>query len=265
MSSLLKKTWLIFYILAFGGLLTLIISTYLKHNELENNLKNEQRYATQLFNSHISSAFFQFEIMLDLISYEYSFQKSLQIDVIDNILARGPLLVGFSLFTPDGSLQFSSSSLQSAHFSNLLTSKKKNSWFQQTLTHNNMAIGRPYYLKEIKKWIIPIRKRITNPQGKVIGVIVSGLDIQALSMQWNDGTDGQRILQATIDNGLYRIIRANVALNKYEQIYKFPVPEEHIKQIEKQLALQNLSIDKLRLSGETAQLQIQIEEKNLYN
>jgi len=264
MSSLLKKTWLIFYILAFSGLLTLITSTYLKHNELEHNLKTEQRYVTQLFDSHISSAFFQFETMLDLISYEFSFGESLQIDVIDNILARGPLLVGFALFNTDGTLQSSSSNLHAVRFPNLLQSNETKPWFQETLTTNKMTIGRPYYLKAIKKWVIPIRKSIINAQGEVTGVIASGLDIQALSTQWDDGTNGQRTIQATLDNGLYRILRAGVPLNKYEQIYNTPVSEKNINKLEKQLAKQDLSVHKLRASGETAQLQVHIKESNLY-
>ncbi len=120
MSSLLRKTWLIFYIITFSGLLTLLTASYLKYHELEHGLKNDHYYVTQLFNSHISSAFFQFEAMLDLIIYEYSHQESLEIDVITEILSKSDLLIGFAIFNPDGSLQSASRNLRSVKLPNLL-------------------------------------------------------------------------------------------------------------------------------------------------
>ena len=78
MNSLLKKTWLIFYILAFTGLIVFFAASCIKYDELENDLQTEQRYVTKLFDSHISSSFSQFEAMLEMIGHEYTFQKDLK-------------------------------------------------------------------------------------------------------------------------------------------------------------------------------------------
>ncbi|WP_022942373.1 bifunctional diguanylate cyclase/phosphodiesterase [Psychromonas hadalis] len=261
----MKKIWLLFYFLAFSGFCTLLTSVYLKHDELENRLQTEQRYVTQLFSSYISSAFFQFETMLDLISYEYSFQQSLKIRAIDDILARSPLLIGFALFNTDGTLQSSSRNLQKVNFPNLLTNNKTKQWFQQALQQNRMTIGGPYYLNSLKKWVVPIRKRIINSEGSVVGVIASGLDLQALSMQWTDGSNGQRTLQAITDNGFFRILRTNTPLNKYEKIYNTPIEEQITKKIKQQLALKKLTFDDLRKSEKSVQLQFTQGDQKRYS
>ncbi|MCP4324801.1 MAG: EAL domain-containing protein [Alteromonadales bacterium] len=261
MNSLLKKTWLIFYILAFSGLLVFIVASYVKHNELEQHLKTEQQYATKLFDSYIYSAFFQFETILELISYKYSLNNSLEINMIDNILSKSPLLIGFALFSPDGSLQTASSNLQIVRFTNLLDNEDSKHWFNDTLNQNKMTIGHPYYIREIKKWIIPIRKRFLNPQGEVIAVITSGLDLQVLSQQWNDASVHQRTMQATLDHGFHRILRSNTALNKYEQVYTTPINVENIDKINTQLAKQHLTIDALRVIDKPTQLEVEIDTK----
>ena len=260
MNSLLRKAWLIFYIIIFSGLFTLLITSYLKYHELEHHLKSEQYYTAQLFNSHISSAFSQFDTLLDLINYEYSFQKSLEIDVIDNILLKDPLLVGFAFFAPDGSLKSTSSSLKIIKNTNFLKNNETSQWFAEALNQNKMTIGAPYYIKTLKKWTIPIYKRIVNLQGEVVGVIASGLDLQALSTQLNDEKTGQRILQAVLGNGHYRVLRANVAHNKYEKIYSFPVLDSSLKEAEEKVSQQGLSSDKLRKSGEAVQIEIHLQD-----
>ena len=241
----------------------LIMSIDLKYDELEYKRETEQRYITKLFDSYISSALFQFESMLELISYESTLQKDLNVGIIDNILSRTPLLIGFALFYPDGSTKSVSSTLQNVLFPNLLSDDNTKIWFKQALMRDQMTIGRPYYLQALKKWLIPIRKRIVDKQGNVIGIIASGLDLQALSLQWNDGTGERRTLQAILDHGRYRMLRTNLARNKYQQFYGEPLDTETAQQLEKRLSLQGLSLEGLRESGQIVQLQIDYQ-KTLY-
>ena len=189
-------------------------------------------------------------------------RKTLKINIVDNILARNPLLVGFSLFNIDGTLKYSSSNLQALQNTNLLINNNTQ-WFQETLHQEQMIISNPYFIKPLKRWIIPIRKRIVNTQGEIIGVIVSGLDLKALSTQWNDDANGQRILQATLDKSNYPILRTNTAQNKYQQQYSSPVAQQSITKLEEQLALQQLSLNDLRKYGGTAKLQLD-EKQSAY-
>jgi len=239
------------------------MSLFYQYEELEYEIKTEQRYATKLFESYISSAFFQFASLLDLISYESTLRENLNIDIIDTVLSKNPFLVGFALFNVDGSVQSLSHNLQTIHFPNLLTNEQTKLWFQEVLGHNKMTIARPYYLKKLKKWVIPIRQRVVNAQGEVIGVIASGLDLKALSLQWDHNSNGKRSMQATLDNGFSPMIRSNLALNKYDQIYNTAVRSSFIKQLESELALQHLTLDSLRASGNIVQVHMQ-QERGTY-
>lgn len=86
MNSSTKKTWSLFVFIAFIGVITFASALSITHSTLLNEQKTQQRYVNELFNTHITSAFFQFESMLDLISYAYNYQHSLNIKQIDKIL-----------------------------------------------------------------------------------------------------------------------------------------------------------------------------------
>ncbi|GLS89592.1 GGDEF-domain containing protein [Psychromonas marina] len=265
MNQLLKKTWLLFYTIAFGGLLILAMSLFSKQAELEHDIKAEQRYVTKLFDSHVSSAFSQFESMLELISYESIAHQNLNQEIISNVLSKSSLLIGFALFTTDGNVQSVSGNLQTAHFSNLLTNEETKQSFKQTLSQDEMTIGRPYYFNGVRKWIIPIRKRIVNNQGELIGVIASAIELQTLAKQWNDISTGKRIMQATLDHSFYRILQSNLAVNKYRQVFGLPVPEKYITAVKAQIEQQGLSLNDIRKSGDVVQLKVQFSEMSNVN
>ncbi len=254
MNQFLKKTWLLFHFLAFSALVILIVSISSKYDELEQQLQTEQHYITRLFDSYISTALSQFEAMSDLISDEMIRTKNLQTDIIDRVVANNPLLIGYALFEPDGKTISLSNTMESVTFPNLLTYDATKTWFKQALMRDQMSIGRPYYLKSLNKWLIPIRKRMVNKEGKVIGIISSGLDLQALSLQWNDNTNSRRTIQAILNYGFYPVLRTNLARNHYLQYYNNPIDTMQLQEIERLLALQNLSINILRQTGKIAQL-----------
>jgi len=260
MKQLLKKAWLLFYTLACSGLIIFTISLYLKHDSLEQQLQTEQRYVSKIFDTYLSSTLFQFESILELICQDYSLQKDLTAETIDNILSRNPLLIGFAFFSPDGEVQTVSNTLQSATFPNLLSDEKTKEWFSQSLTQEQTTIGRPYYFTALNKWILPIRKRTVDEQGNVTGVVASGLDLRALSAQWNGSNSAQRILQATLDLGFYRVLRTNLIDEEYNQTYDKALTGLNIQQIENILAEQQLSLKALRQSGQSVQFQLHRKE-----
>jgi len=260
---MLKKTWLLFYTLALSGFFILTMSLYSKYDELEHKLQTEQRYVTQLFNSYLSSTLFQFESMLELISSEYPLQGDLKTSAIDNILSKNPLLMGFALFSPNGDTKSVSHSLKNVLIPNLLSNIKSHESFKRTLAQDKMTIGRPYYMAPLNKWGLPIRKRIINNEGQVTGVISATLDLEALSLQWHDNGSAMRVLQATSDDGLYRILRTHLARNKYDEIYNRSILSIHAHKINTELARQGLSFETLRQTGETVQIKTNIE-KDLY-
>ncbi len=261
MNQFLKKTWLLFYFIAFSTFVMLVMSISLKYDELEHKLKTEQHYIIKLFDSYVSTAFSQFETMSDLISYNISSTKDLKTDIIDTVVESSPLLIGYALFSPDGETISLSNTMEYVHFPNLLTKDTTKTWFKQALARDQMSIGRPYHLKYLDKWLIPLRKRMLNKKGEVIGIISSGVDLQALSLQWNDDPKTRRMLQAVLNYGYYPVLRTNIAHNNYPQYYNNPINNIEIQEIETKLALQNLSLDILRKTGQTAQLKTQ---KNRY-
>ena len=262
MNQLLKKTWLLFYILAVSGLLVLSMSLYFKHGEFEYEIQSEQRYVTKIFESYISSTFIQFESILDLIAHESTIHQGLDDDIIQYVLAEDSFLIGFALFDSNGKMQSTSNNLQDIQFPYFANTKNLDQWIKQALLRSGMIISPPYYLKEHRNWVNPIQKRIADPHGEVMGVITSAIDLQALSLHWNDDSNGRRIMQATLDDGFYRILRSNLALNKYEQIYQSSVPDDFSKQVENKINLQNLTLDDLRQSGDSVQVKMQDDQFN---
>lgn len=254
MNFIKKNTWLLFYLIAFIGAVLVASAIYLKHEGLIKEAQIEQRYVTKIFNNQITSLFIKYETILDLIGDEFTLNKTLNIQILDKTNSKTELLVGFGLFTPDGSLWFSSSNLNKITFPNLLANKDTKKWFKETLQQDQLNIGKPYLLSAINKWVIPIRKRLINSQGEVFAVMTTGIDLSALSQLLNETDSLDNVLQITLDKNFYRILRTDVEQNNYEKPYNYPITLAALNSIKLALQRRHLTLDDLRQSTELIQI-----------
>ena len=222
MYPLYKNIWALFYLLIIIGSVLLGAALYNKYNEILNETKNDQIYLSHVFNNALDSLFAQQEVIQNLIANEYLRQQHVASNSLDVALKQNHLSAGIWIFSPQGELLVTSSNLKEQQITNLLNHANTRTWFQEALSSNKMVIGRAYFLTSLNRWILPLRKKIINNQGKTIAVISTGLDLAVLQREWQK--NNAHTIEATLENGNYRILRNHLNISQFEPFYNHAAP-----------------------------------------
>ena len=200
-----KNIWLLFYLVVFIGTTLLASTVYIKHEEILNETKHDQLYLTKIYHNHLNALFTEHEILHNLIGNEYLKDPNFNRKTFANVLKLNPLLLDIAIFSKQGDLQLSTLFPVANSRTNLLENSHTRPWFQETLDTERMVIGKPYLLQAINKWILPIRKKITDSQGETLAVISTGIDLAMLTQRWYEENNHQSTMQATLDLSLIHI------------------------------------------------------------
>ena len=217
MYPLNKNIWALFYLIIIIGSGLLGAAVYNKYNEILNETKNDQLYLSHVFYNALDSLFAQQEVIQNLIADEYINQESFSSKSLDVALKQNHLSAGIWIFSEQGDLLVTSSNLKQQQITNLLKHSNTRTWFRETLDSSQMVIGRAYFLTSLNRWILPLRKKIVNRQGDTIAVISTGLDLAVLQSEWQKNNPHN--IEATLENGDYRILRNNLTMSQFERFY----------------------------------------------
>jgi len=239
-----KNIWLLFYLVVFIGTTLLASTVYIKHEEILNETKHDQLYLTKIYHNHLNALFTEHEILHNLIGNEYLKDPNFNRKTFANVLKLNPLLLDIAIFSKQGDLQLSTLFPVANSRTNLLENSHTRPWFQETLDTERMVIGKPYLLQAINKWILPIRKKITDSQGETLAVISTGIDLAMLTQRWYEENNHQSTMQATLDHGAFRILRTNLSLDNYPHYYDKSQPDnilfnQTLSQLKTRLTVKN--------------------------
>ncbi len=101
--------------------------------------------------------------------------------LIERMKSIDPGMAGLGLARPDGQLVLVSGIPDGTPLPNLLSQATSRDSFRASLVSGHLQLGRPYYMKELKRWVNPVRVPILDPQGRTVAVMTAGYAI-------NDGT-----------------------------------------------------------------------------
>ncbi|WP_022942374.1 bifunctional diguanylate cyclase/phosphodiesterase [Psychromonas hadalis] len=236
MHTLNKNIWALFYLIIIIASALLGVAVYNKYNEILNETKNDQLYLSHVFYNTLDSLFSQQEVIQNLIASEYISNDKFDGKILDVALTQNQHTVGIWIFSKDGDLLVTSSNLSTQKITNLSNHSNTRAWFQETLNSNQMVIGRAYFLTSLSRWILPLRKKIVNSAGETVAVISTGLDLAVLQNEWQKNNPHN--IEATLENGHYRILRNNLTISQFKRFYNHP------QKINKNLNLQRTSLKK---------------------
>lgn len=239
-----KNIWLLFYLIVFIGSALLASAVYIKHQEILNETKSGQLYLTKIYHNQLNALFAEHEILHNLIGNEYLRNPNFNKETFATVLDLNPLLLDIWIFSKEGELQLST--LPDVTFPNLLQNSNSQQWFQETLDSDHMVIGKAYLLQAINKWILPIRKKITDDKGNTVAVISTGIDLALLHKQWREENNHQNTIQATLNNGAFPILRTNLTTEQYSHYYDNSLPgnilfSQTITQLKARLSAKSIS------------------------
>ena len=180
MTILKKNLWTLFFLILLGGLVLLGTILFFRWQAIVSEEEHYHGARAELVGQSVDSILRTQELVLDVIGRELLNQDAVlsgsrKIPLLDRILAANPVLVGFGLARPDGTLVRVSSNLDLASLPNLRTNPKTRDTFIRALSSGSMVLGRTYFVDALGSWVIPIRKAIRSETGDVVAVMTAGL------------------------------------------------------------------------------------------
>ena len=268
MHRLIKKNiWTLFYALLLFGLALLVFINYSQHRNIVRKYETELRYLSESTRNTTFHFLMQQEMFLDLLGMEIlqgdgkkSFEKLR--DLFDHLMQINPTIIGFAVSDAEGRIYVASSNNDPTKLPNLKKQKESRETFLQALQSPHMILGRPYYLKPIGSWMLPLRKAVRDENQRVVAVISIGLRLDNTAVIWKNLIKPHTTLDIFIDRYWYRIFKSSHPPSKYPDLYASPLPKNFLKRVDRGLKEKaGVSFDTLRRSGRCAVLPFTSMEK----
>jgi diguanylate cyclase (GGDEF)-like protein len=259
-----KNLWTVFYLIVFGGVLLFTTLTYLKYSDILDSYHLKYRHYTEMVAQSSHSLLLQNELLLEILGTQlleddkYTDREASQ-KIFDRLLKLNPALAGFGLIDTNGNYLSTSSNIDLSKMSNLLSDPQTKNSFKEALLTDRMVLGRTYYVKGIGKWVIPLRKSILDKDGNVLGVMVTGLQIDNEKSLLNKIHLSQTDIIVIVkdfdyDKKMYRQFMNWIELStvSYEEVYNVPVPSALIESVKAHIKEKyDVSLPELRELGNT--------------
>lgn len=150
--------------------------------------------------------------------------------LIERMQAIDPGFVGFGLARPDGQLILVSNVTDNVALPNLELLSESRESFLSSIAKDRIQLGKPYFMKALKRWVSPIRVPIHDAKGNIVAVMTAGYPLEHGSAPWGNMTLPPHVETAMLrDDGYMQHFYPMPELTM-EQVYGSPVPSEILRQ-----------------------------------
>lgn len=227
----LNPLWRIYIFIVITSLATASAMIYVEWHETKSSARTDLKYANHIFTHALESLLHRNELLLDilgnrLVELNPSKRPIKANKLINELLNKSPELAGFGLANPDGQLFLTSFNIDRSRLPNLLKSSKTADSFKQALVSDSMVMGRTYYMKALKQWVIPMRYAIKNDKGDVVAVMATGLKFDTTKSIWSNKNLPKDMETIIIRKDLYPQYISNIKKSDYEKLYNSPAEKQ---------------------------------------
>ncbi|WP_295006437.1 response regulator [uncultured Dechloromonas sp.] len=147
--------------------------------------------------------------------------------MIERIRAVDLGIAGYGLARTDGQLILVSGVKAGTPLPNLLASDSSAESFLFALNAQRMIIGRPYFMKQLSEWVVPMRIALRNESGNVIGVMTSGFRVQGGLAAWENMALPSGVRASLIGSHGYLLFTSGVTISTpaevVQRVYATPL------------------------------------------
>lgn len=233
--------WQTYIFLALSSIGLAVAMLYFVWLNIISNATNELIYANKTMASSTSSILQKHRSLLSVLGGQLIDLGGLETStpaaqhLITKVLSNNPDLAGFGLARPSGELTVTSFKLDPNKNFNLLKRPETTASFHKALQSEQMILGRTYYMPIVKQWLIPLRLRITGPNGDIIAVMTSGLKMWADQSLWSSYQLPDYMRFFVVRNDFYRQYVPETIFGSFESTYSTPTPEPWLTAFKKNL------------------------------
>jgi diguanylate cyclase (GGDEF)-like protein len=205
---------------------------FLWHSILEEE-KTRLIYANKIVTHSMQALFNKDEALFRIIGEQLQEkglfdQPDASIQLINKLLRDNPELVGVGIVDLDGNIRITSSNMTNANLPNLREKQETSDSFNKALKTDSLIMGRTYFMKSQKQWIVPIRYRITDSQGKVVAVLAAGLKFEEKYSPWHSGNLDESMDISIVNSDYYFQYVSSVKLESMPKIFSEPIDQGYL-------------------------------------
>jgi diguanylate cyclase (GGDEF)-like protein/PAS domain S-box-containing protein len=200
------------------------------------------RHATRLFENATDAVFSHHATLLRVIGarlLEIGADRNPETgrQFIDSVLRENRAMAGFGLARHDGQLVLMASIPAGTPLPDLRADPATRSSFDAAREADGaMVIGRTYYQKQLKRWVIPIRTAVVDTDGRVPLVMTAGIAVEGAATAWNVVEPPEHVsVRLLRHDGHVQFLRdADRAIGP-EEAYTQPVAPTIVARLQRQL------------------------------
>ncbi len=229
----INPLWKTYFFIASMSVLFTAAATFVDYQRIEESARNELKYSNALVTHSIHNLLDKQELLLDALGKKLVkagiMNKAKSSTLLDAMLKSNPELAGLGLALPSGQLIVTSSNFSSGKLPNLLDKEDTRKSFKAARHSDEMVMGRTYYMTSLKQWLIPLRKRILDADGRVVAVMTSGVKLSFLKKMLADQSSVPGADVTLISDEYYRYYVSYADESDYDYLFKMPVSEQIIQ------------------------------------
>jgi len=229
-----SSLWKTYFFLAVTSVIFILTAVFMDYKRIEDSARRELKYLNSLVSYSVHNLFDKQELLLEILGNRLLeigvADKARASTLLDTMLQANPELVALGLALPSGQLVLTSSNFLPGELPNLLDKEDTRKSFNESLHSDLMVIGRTYYLAELQQWLVPLRKRILDADGRVIAVMTSGVKFSFLRRTLSEQSDAFDMDVTLFNRDYYRQYVSYATEHEYEYLFKTPVSKKIMNQ-----------------------------------
>ncbi|MBV1951457.1 MAG: diguanylate cyclase, partial [Cycloclasticus sp.] len=186
----INPLWKTYFFIAVMSILFTAAATFVDYQRIEESARDELKYSNSLVTHSTHNLLAKQELLLDVLGKRLLrigvMNKTEASTLLDAMLENNVELGGLGLALPSGQLILTSSNFPAGKLPNLLERGEARESFKASLQSDKMVMGRTYYVTALQQWLIPLRKRIIDTDGRVVAVMTSGVKLNFLKKSLSD-------------------------------------------------------------------------------
>jgi len=153
-------------------------------------------------------------------------QESL--NFINEMLEENTELAGIGIADLKGQLRITTSNISRENLPNLLEKEETSDSFKSALNSPYSVMGRTYFMKNMNEWIVPIRFKITNKEGKPVAVLTTGLKLNEKYSPWLSEAIQEGVRVSIINSNYYFQYTSSANALENNNIYEKPINKDYL-------------------------------------
>lgn len=145
---------------------------------------------------------------------------------IEDMITVNKGIVAFGLARFDGQLILVSTLKEGIKLPNLMKNNKTKKSFKIARTSSQMILGRTYFMKQLNKWVIPIRMGIENEDRDFPLVMTAGINADGGDTVLNVKELPKDVLIQVVRNDGYLQFQNPLMYKKYNEVYNKPFSKQ---------------------------------------